>query len=354
MRPKPWLLLTGLTLAATAALWRMHLPAALLIGPMVAGIAVALGGGDIALPRAPYILAQTVVGAFISRAATPDILPSFLHRWPLFLAVVLATIAASGVLGWLLYRRHVMPETTGIWGTSPGGATAMVVMAEANGADVRLVAFMQYSRVICVALAASLVAHLWQGEGASTWMDVVWFPTQDWPSLLPLVGLLALGALVGFATPIPSGAMLAPMIVGGALHLSGVAIAEVPAWLLAATYAAIGWRIGLGFTRKVALHAARSLPAILASIIALMSFCGVLAWVIVRLAGVDALTAYLATCPGGMDTVAIIAATSPVDLSFVMTLQTVRFFLVTLLAPPMARFLAGQATRQERTGGKSF
>ncbi|UJX41750.1 AbrB family transcriptional regulator [Desulfovibrio sp. JY] len=356
MQAKKWLLLTVMTVAATAGLWRMHLPAALLIGPMLAGIVMALCGGDIALPRAPYILAQTVVGAFISRAATPDILPSFLSRWPLFLAVVLATIAASGVLGWLLYRRHVMPETTGIWGTSPGGATAMVVMAEANGADARLVAFMQYLRVICVALAASLVAHFWQGKGGSVWLDVVWFPAPQWQTLLPLLGLFALGALVGFGTHIPSGAMLAPMAVGGALHLSGVAIADVPAWLLAATYGAIGWRIGLGFTRQVALHAARSLPAILASIVALMSFCGVLAWVIVRLAGVDALTAYLATCPGGMDTVAIIAATSPVDLSFVMTLQTVRFFLVTFLAPPMARFLASRAMRHSHggTGGNPF
>ncbi|WP_029457586.1 AbrB family transcriptional regulator [Solidesulfovibrio alcoholivorans] len=344
-RSWPWLALTVATLFFTAGLWHLHLPAALLVGPMLAGIGVALSGGGISLPRPPYILAQAVVGCYISRAATPDIVPSFARGWPLFLAVVLATIAASGALGWLLYRHRVMPETTGIWGTSPGGATAMVVMAEANGADVRLVAFMQYLRVICVALAASLVAHFWQG-GEPVWVEAVWFPAPVWDTTLPTLGLVALGAWVGLKTRIPSGAMLAPMFVGGALHLSGLAVADVPAWLLAATYAAIGWRIGLGFTRRVAFHAARSLPAILASILALMAFCGLLAWIVVRFAGVGALTAYLATCPGGMDTVAIIAATSPVDLSFVMTLQTVRFFLVTLLAPPMARFLAAKAARR--------
>lgn len=339
-----WLLLAALTALVTAVLWREHLPAALLVGPMLAGIFVALGGGSITLPRFPYILAQAVVGCYISRAASPDILPSFARGWPLFLGVVLATIAASGALGWLLYRRRVVPETTGIWGTSPGGATAMVVMAEANGADARLVAFMQYLRVICVALAASLVAHFWQGS-SPIWVEAVWFPPLSWASALPLAALIGLGVLVGLKTHIPSGAMLVPMAIGGALHLAGIIALDVPAWLLAATYAGIGWRIGLGFTRRVAFHAARSLPAILASIIALMTFCGGLAWVVVRFAGVDALTAYLATCPGGMDTVAIIAATSPVDLSFVMTLQTVRFFLVTFLAPPMARYLAGKASR---------
>lgn len=342
---RQWLLLTVITVLATTILWRLHLPAALLVGPMLAGIAVALAGGSISLPRVPYILAQAVVGCFISRAARPEILTSFAAGWPLFLAVVLATIAASGALGWLLYRRRIMPETTGIWGTSPGGATAMVVMAEANGADVRLVAFMQYSRVICVALAASLVAHFWQGGGA-VWVEPDWFAAPVLETALPLVGLVALGTLVGLKTHIPSGAMLVPMFVGGALHLAGWAAADVPAWLLAATYAAIGWRVGLGFSRRVAVHAAKSLPAILGVIIALMAFCGLLAWIVVRATGVGALTAYLATCPGGMDTVAIIAATSPVDLSFVMTLQTVRFFLVTLLAPPMARFLASQARRR--------
>ncbi|WP_428565571.1 MAG: AbrB family transcriptional regulator [Solidesulfovibrio sp. DCME] len=339
---RQWLLLTVITILATTALWQLHLPAALLVGPMLAGIAVALSGGAIALPRFPYILAQAVVGCYISRAAQPEILTSFARGWPLFLAVVLATIAASGALGWLLYRRRIMPEASGIWGTSPGGATAMVVMAEANGADVRLVAFMQYSRVLCVALAASLVAHFWQG-GQDTWLEVLWFPAPAPETALPLLGLVSLGAWVGLKTHIPSGAMLVPMFVGGALHLAGRAVAEVPAWLLAATYAAIGWRVGLGFSRRVAGHAVRSLPAILGVIAALMAFCGLLAWIVVRATGTDALTAYLATCPGGMDTVAIIAATSPVDLSFVMTLQTVRFFLVTLLAPPMARFLAGKA-----------
>ena len=39
-------------------------------------------------------------------------------------------------------------------GGSAGAASAMVVMAEAFGADARLVAFMQYLRVVCVVAVA--------------------------------------------------------------------------------------------------------------------------------------------------------------------------------------------------------
>jgi membrane AbrB-like protein len=334
--------LLACTVVITALLRAMGLPAALLLGPMLAGIVLALGGAAVRFPNPPYILAQAVIGCLIARAATPAILSSLALGWHLFLGVVLSSIAVSAGMGWLLYRFGIMPGTTGIWGTSPGGATAMVVMADAYGADARLVAFMQYLRVLCVALSATLVARFWTDGPAEVQAATVWFPTLGGASVVTL-GLVGLGAAVGLFTRIPSGSMLAPMLVGAALRLSGLAEIELPPWFLAASYAVIGWRIGLGFTRQVAVYATRALPMILTTIVTLIAFCGGLSWILARLTGVDALSAYLATSPGGLDSVAIIAATTPVDMPFVMTLQTLRFFLVVLLGPPMARFLAGKA-----------
>jgi len=152
--------------------------------------------------------------------------------------------------------------------------------------------------------------------------------------------------------------MLVPMILGAALRLSGLIDIDLPPWLLAAAYAAIGWRVGLGFTKKIALYAARAVPAILAGIVTLIAFCGALSWLLAKTTGMDPLTAYLAASPGGMDSVAVIAASSPgVDFAVVMTMQTMRFFLVVLLAPPMARFLAGRAeargVKEKKEDGKA-
>jgi membrane AbrB-like protein len=78
-----------------------------------------------------------------------------------------------------------------------------------------------------------------------------------------------------------------------------------------------------------------------------MGVCAVLAFVLVQVAGIDPLTAYLATSPGGMDSVAIIAASSSnVDMSFVMALQGVRLVIVLLAGPPLARFVAQRMTRE--------
>ena len=65
-----------------------------------------------------------------------------------------------------------------------------------------------------------------------------------------------------------------------------------------------------------------------------MAFCGGLALLLSHELGIDPLTAYLATSPGGLDSVAIIAAASDsVDLSFVMALQSARLLFVLAVRP---------------------
>ncbi len=67
-----------------------------------------------------------------------------------------------------------------------------------------------------------------------------------------------------------------------------------------------------------------------------------------RLTGVDALTAYLATSPGGADSVAVIAAATKVDVPFVMAMQVARFLLVIAIGPTTARVAAAWAGRGEK------
>ncbi|MBV8281060.1 MAG: AbrB family transcriptional regulator [Candidatus Eremiobacteraeota bacterium] len=109
---------------------------------------------------------------------------------------------------------------------------------------------------------------------------------------------------------------------------------------VAACYALVGWSIGLRFTRGIVLHALKQLPKIFASIFALIAMCGGLAFALHEAAGTDPLTAYLATSPGGADAVAIVAASSPVDIPFVMAMQIGRLLMVILIGPSLARMIA--------------
>jgi uncharacterized protein len=128
-------------------------------------------------------------------------------------------------------------------------------------------------------------------------------------------------------------------VLGIVLTHFGLMTIELPEWLLAGSYALVGWNIGLRFTRPLLIHAARALPRVLGGALALIAMCGVVAAFLVVAAGVDPLTAYLATSPGGADSVAIIAASSNVDVSFVMAMQTVRLIAVLFLGPSITKFI---------------
>jgi len=340
-QPLRWLVLLGGSLLLAALLMLVRLPAAMLLGPMLAAIAVEAGGGGIRLPRSLLYVSQAVIGCMIARALTPEILRIFAHRWPILLGVILAVVAAASVIGAVMSRWRVLPGTTAVWGMAPGAASAMVFMAGEFGADTRLVAFMQYLRVVLVATFATLVARLWVGPHAPA-TQLNWFPALDTLAFAQTLAIAFFGGLIGRVARVPAGVFLIPMILGALLHSSGLVRLELPPWLLAVSYAFVGWSIGLGFSRDILAHAVRALPQTLAAIVLLMAFAGLLAAVLVEVFGIDPLTAYLATSPGGADSVAIIAASSHVDLSFVMALQTIRFVFLLLAGPAISRFVAGR------------
>lgn len=337
--PLRWLALLVASALSAGLLMLVRLPAALLLGPMIAAIAVEAGGGAIRLPRALLYLSQAVIGCMIARALTPGILGIFAQRWPLFLGVIAAVVAAASVLGGALSRWRVLPGTTAVWGMAPGAASAMVFMAGEFGADTRLVAFMQYLRVVLVAALATVVARLWVGPHAAA-AEISWFPALHALPFAETLAIALLGGVLGHIARIPAGVFLLPMVLGAVLHSSGLVRLELPPWLLAVSYAFVGWSIGLGFTRDILAHAVRALPQTLGAIMVLIGFAGLLALMLVQVFGIDPLTAYLATSPGGADSVAIIAASSRVDLSFVMTLQTMRFVFLLLAGPAISRFVA--------------
>jgi uncharacterized protein len=340
MQPRTgWAVLIALSAGLAALLLWMHAPAALMLGPLIAAIIVASNGAQLRMPLLPFVLAQGIVGCLIAKMVPLSIVGDVLQHWFLFSVGVLAVVAISSLLGWLMTRWQVLPGTTALWGTSPGAASVMTIMAESYGADVRLVAFMQYGRVVLVAAVAAVVARSFGVNPAHAPAAIVWFPPVNWLDLGETLALVVFGPLAARRLNIPAGAFLVPMIAGIVLTHMGWMSIELPTWLLAASYALVGWNVGLRFSRPLLLHAARSLPQVLACILAMIVLCGGVAWLMVLAIGVDPLTAYLATSPGGSDSVAIIAASSNVDISFVMAMQTVRMIAVLFIGPVLTKYI---------------
>ena len=300
-RPAPlqWCALLSASLISIWVLELFGLPAALLLGSMAAAILLAWFEGRVKIPAWSFVIAQGIVGCLVARSISPDIVIEMFRQWPIFLTCIGAVIVFSTTLGFLLARWKVLPGTTAVWGSSPGAATVMVLMANAFGGDMRLVAVMQYLRVASVGLVASVVARVWAPSGAAATIAIDWFPPLAAGPFLETLVLAAAGAAIGVVCKIPAGPLLVPLFAGAALSASHVLTITLPPWLLAGCYALVGWSIGLRFTREIVAYAARQLPRIIAAIFTLIIMCGGLAYALHLAAGTDPLTAYLATSPGG-------------------------------------------------------
>ena len=334
-----WAILLILSVAFVVFLEIAQIPAALLLGPMIAAILLAVRDKQVMIPQTIALLAQGVIGCMIAQSIPLSILAELSRDWPIFIAGVVSVVVAACSLGWLLAKLQVLPGTTAIWGSFPGAASAMTIMSASFGADMRLVAFMQYLRVVCVSAVASLVARVWTGHSGAVPTAIDWFPPVDWLAFAATLALIGVCLFVTRLYKVPGGIFLLPMAVAIVLQNAGIMEIELPPWLLAISYALVGWTIGMRFSHEILMHALRALPQVLGSIFALILICAVFAAALVHFAGVDPLTAYLATSPGGADSVAIISASSDVDVPFVMAMQLARFLLILVAGPAMARMV---------------
>lgn len=344
-----WLLLMLCSAALSAGLLAVRMPAAILLGCMVCAIVFALRGASIALPRRMFAWGQGVLGCLMAQSLHPEALGAVAAHWQAVVGVTLLLFATSSALGWWLMRQQLMPGTTAIWGMSPGGASAMVSMAEEFGADARLVAFMQYTRVIAVTVVAALVARAAGAHVSHSASGAGWLALGD-PADLALTAALVLGgAWLTRRFSVPGGAIVMPLV--GAILVQWLfgRSPSLPPLLLISAYAAIGWSVGLRFTREVLAYALRAMPKVLLAITLLMVVSALSGAALFVLAGVDPLSAYFATSPGGIDSMAIIAVTTSVDASFVMALQVARFLMVLFVGPATSRWLARHAPEDARS-----
>lgn len=342
-----WALLIGSTAVVTVGMRVAHVPAALMLGPMAAGIAVAMYRPGAQLPRGATAVAQALLGCLIAHAMSPPLLLALAPHWPVLLGMNLLLMLGILGLGIVATRMRWLPGTVGIWGMSPGGAAAMVMLSEAYGSDKRLVAVMQYLRLLCAALAVIMIGSLLGtphvDEPAVTLPGATgtdWFPPLDLLALVTTIVLATAGVVLSLLLRKPTLVVFVPIFAGIAVQSAGWAAPEVPPLASAAAFTIIGWHIGLSFTRASLLHSARLMPRILVGIAAILALCALLSPLFAKLTHVNFLTAYMALNPGGVDVVMIMGASIAVDLPLIMAMQISRLLMVISISPLLSRLAA--------------
>ena len=341
-----WILLgVGSALAGLLA-QVVGLPAAWLVGPMLVAVVVALAWPKHpTVPRWGRIAALAVVGGVLAATFTPSVLPLIAANWFSISLVVGGTLVLSLASGCVFARVTRVDGKTAALGTLPGAASGMVAMSGPLGADPRLVALMQYMRVLVVVLSAALVARFASGGGTPPVSGQGLQTTHEatlvhatWLAYFLTALVAGIGTWAGTRLRLPAGALMGPLIFGVALEEMGILHLAWPPGVPEVAYLIIGLYVGLLFDRDSVRRAGRLLPFVLCSTVGLVAACAGLGWALAALTPIDGLTAYLATTPGGIDSVAIMALGSGASAPLVLAVQMLRLFAVVLVGSLVGRW----------------
>ncbi|MGJ8516560.1 AbrB family transcriptional regulator [Carnimonas bestiolae] len=333
-----WLILIVLAGIASVTMSAIGLPGGQFIGPMLVAIALALSGISLTIPRPWFNLGQGAIGIMIAQAISFSVLATLADYWLAMLVLTFLTLLMSFPVGILNVRYGGMPGSTAAYGTTPGAASVMVAMAEDNGGDPRVVAAMQYVRVVCVVLTGAVAAHYLHNGSASAHASSHADELQTVHVVITLVLLLA-GSAIGRRL-LPGGALLGPVLLATPLHLAGWIDIDLPAPLVSVAYAVIGCYAGLRFDRETLLYVLRAIPLMIISSLLLILLCALSAAVMLHIMDTDYLSLYLASSPGGLDSMTIIAMDTHANVGIVASLQILRLFAVVFIGPWMATQIA--------------
>ena len=257
-----WALLVALTAAGTAGLDVLAVPSpALFAGLVAAALLALLGRGPGRVARPLSTSAQAVVGVVIGVLARPETLIAVARDWLPVLVVGSGTLALSMAAGLLLGRRPGVSPLTGMLALTAGGASGLVAVSRELGGDERVVAVIQYLRVVLVTVSMPLVAATVYGASGAAGPGPAAAGGPWYVGLLLTVVCGAVGVPLARLLRVPAGGLLGPMTVALVLTLTGVAgDATPPAVLVELAFAVIGWQAGVRFTPESLRHGGRAAP----------------------------------------------------------------------------------------------
>ena len=337
---RPGLRRLGLELAtaASAAMGAglaaaLGLPAAWLLGAMIATAAAALAGLPVGLNRAAREIAFLLLGISIGSGVTPEILRQ-VQAWPGSIALLVASIAATmAVSSGYLTRVHGWDRTTARFASMPGAFSSVAVLAANSSADLPRVILAQSLRVFTLVALMPPVLSMASGTPPA---GPAGLSAQSVNSPAEALAVFLAGGAVAVLLNrlrVPAGTLLGAMVVSAGLHAAGLVHGRFPQPLIILGFIATGAVIGARFRGTTLRTVIRTVPGASVSILLALGvsalFAAAGAWMLALPFG----QLWLAYAPGGVEAMAAMALVLKLEPAFVGTHQVLRILGLNLVGP---------------------
>ncbi len=323
--------------AGAAVAYYAGLPIPFLLGSMCGITIASLSGVRIFLPPWLRNAVFIMLGVQAGSGVRPETL-SQIGEWPLSFALLFVMlVTVTGFTFMLLRYVFRWDAQTAFFSSLPGALSFVMAAASETRADLIKITIIQTVRLLLlIGLLAPVLNVLGQSAPHIDIVAVEGSQHMEWLLLLAAGGA---GALAGHYSRLPGGMMLGALLASALVYGTGIVAVRMPPEMadfgMIILGVLIGSRVGVEHRGSIV----KFLPvALFAFVVGTGTAAGIcaLAWLVT---GLHPAQIALAFAPGALEALTVIAFSLGVDPAYVASHHVVRFMMIAIFVPFLARSL---------------
>lgn len=320
------------------------LPIPFLLGSMCSVTIASLCGVRLYLPVTLRNLVFIMLGVQAGSGVRPETLNQ-IGEWPLsFMLLFVMLVAVTGFTFMVLHYALRWDAQTAFFSSLPGALSFVMAAASETRADLVKITIIQTVRLLLlIGFLAPVLNALGQSAPHVSLAPATADMQYEWLMLIVAGGA---GALLGHYSRLPGGMMLGALLASAAVYVTGLVSLRIPPEAADFGMIVLGVLIG---SRVDARHRGTILRYMPAALLAFVTGAGTatLVCVLVWLAtGLHPAQIALAFAPGALEALTVIAFSLGVDPAYVASHHVVRFMMIAVCVPFVARALNKMDAKQ--------
>lgn len=324
--------------------YRLKIPMGSVLGAMLlVGAGKALSVLTLVSNTPLSFLVQLLLGMMIGLSFKRLSKKQFIEVRNSLVFVIFSVVLMTILTGYIVSSFPVLSLAVSILSSAPGGMVEMATMANALELEAPIVIFLHFIRLLLVMLLfPQIIKYFYTlqklslnqlnttqpvvNEGAENKMNTA----SDY---FLLVMVASIGAVLGYLTQFPIGALLGSLLMVIVVNLKTNQFGSLPVSVKRGIQTLIGGNIGLTFSSETFLILPQLIVPALVITTLTIAFALLLSFLLSRIARIDYLTALCGLAPAGMSEMVLIAEHYHANIPTVVTMHVFRIITIIVVIP---------------------